>query len=292
MAVSAADVIKVAKAEVGTHEKFSGGHWVNDSKYNEWFGKIPGYDQNGYGYPWCAVFVAWCADHSGAASLYPKSAGCETDVAWFKRAGRFSEYPAVGAQVFFGPGGGSHTGLVVAFDADTITTVEGNTNTNGSAEGDGVYLKTRQRRDSYVYGYGYPKFADGIVSADPAFAKEAPKTPVVTKPAPSKPSAPAKPAKPVVSVAHLNAARSRDIPAATGHTTYPAEVKVVEAALKAEGFLSAAYASDGSWGTMTDKAYNRFRREVLHLTGDDATGAVGLWSLQQLAARHGFTAKA
>jgi hypothetical protein len=106
-----------------------------------------------------------------------------------------------------------------------------------------------------------------------------------SKPAP-------KPTKPVVSVAHLNAARAKDIPAATGHTTYPAEVKVVEAALKAEGFLNPAWASDGSWGTQTDLAYNRFRREVLHLIGDDAKGSVGLQSLKALASRHGFTAKA
>ncbi|MFG3014310.1 N-acetylmuramoyl-L-alanine amidase [Streptomyces cinerochromogenes] len=106
---------------------------------------------------------------------------------------------------------------------------------------------------------------------------------------PSKPTP--RPSKPVVSVAHLNKARAKDIPAATGHTTYPAEVRIVEAALKAEGFLNSAYASDGSWGTMTDRAFNRFRREVLHLTGDDATGSVGLYSLTQLASRHGFTAK-
>ncbi|WP_425837355.1 glycoside hydrolase family 25 protein [Streptomyces fractus] len=110
----------------------------------------------------------------------------------------------------------------------------------------------------------------------------------------AKTTTPAKPAtsKPSVSVAHLNAARTQDIPAKTGHTTYPTEVKVVEAALKAEGFLSAKYATDGSWGTLTDEAYNRFRREVMRLTGKDATGSIGLESLKKLAARHGFTAKA
>lgn len=299
MSVSAADVIKVAKAEVGTHEKRSGGHWVNDSKYNKWFGKIPGYDEDGYGYPWCAVFVAWCADKSGATNLYPKTAGCETAVAWYKARKRWSEYPAVGAQVFYGPGGGTHTGLVVSYTATTITCVEGNTNTDGSAEGDGVYLKTRVRKSANVYGYGYPDFAEGIVSADPEWKDQAPKpskptvpTPPAKPVTPSKPAKPAKPSKPVVSVAHLNSARAKDIPAATGHTTYPAEVKIVEAALKAEKYLSAAYASDGSWGTQTDKAFNRFRREVLHLMGSDATGPVGLYSLTQLASRHGFTAKA
>ncbi|WP_406160998.1 peptidoglycan-binding protein LysM [Streptomyces canus] len=112
--------------------------------------------------------------------------------------------------------------------------------------------------------------------------------PVTSTPSTPKPSTPAKPS---VSVAHLNAARAKDIPAKTGHTTYPTEVKVVEAALKAEGLLDAKYAGDGSWGTTTEAAYNAFRRKVGY-TGSAATGAVGLESLKKLAARHNFTAKA
>ncbi|WLW38504.1 endolysin [Streptomyces phage Vanseggelen] len=185
-------VIDIATREVGVHEKKVGGHWVNDSKYNRWFGKIPGYGQDGYGWPWCAAFVAWVAHEAGVSNLYPKTASCSAGVNWWKKLGRWSEYPAIGAQVFFGPGGGTHTGLVVGYDADNIYTVEGNTNVNGSAEGDGVYKRTRARRSANVYGYGYPKFPEGIKSADPAYAKEAPKAPA--KPAPAKPKpAPAKP---------------------------------------------------------------------------------------------------
>jgi hypothetical protein len=110
---------------------------------------------------------------------------------------------------------------------------------------------------------------------------------------PTTPKPPTKPAtKPSVSLKHILAARTADRPAPTGHATYPAEVKIVEAALKAEGFLPAAYASDGSWGTKTDDAYDEFRRKVMKLSGSDATGAPGLTSLKALAARHGFTAKA
>ncbi|WJN63359.1 endolysin [Streptomyces phage phiScoe55] len=184
-------VLDIATAEVGVHEKKEAGHWVNDSKYNRWFGKIPGYGEDGYGWPWCAAFVAWVAAEAGVASLYPKTASCSQGVNWWKKLGRFSEYPAVGAQVFFGPGGGTHTGLVMSYDADFIYTVEGNTNVNGSAEGDGVYHRKRERRSANVYGYGYPKFPEGIKSADPKYAGEAPKAP--SKPAPAKP-APAKPA--------------------------------------------------------------------------------------------------
>ncbi|WJN63203.1 endolysin [Streptomyces phage phiScoe45] len=189
-------VLSIASGEVGTHEKKSGGHWVNDSKYNRWFGKIPGYGQDGYGWPWCAAFVAWVAHEAGVSNLYPKTASCEAGVSWWKKLGRWSEYPAVGAQVFFGPGGGTHTGLVVRYDADYIYTVEGNTNVNGSAEGDGVYERKRERRSANVYGYGYPKFPEGITSADPKYKGEAPKAP--SKPAPAKPAPAPKPTKPPV----------------------------------------------------------------------------------------------
>lgn len=106
----------------------------------------------------------------------------------------------------------------------------------------------------------------------------------VTSPTP-KPST-----KPVVSVAHLNTARAKDIPAATGHTTYKAEVLTFENALVAEGLLEKKYA-DGSYGTKTDDAYTAFRHKMGY-TGTGATGKVGLESLQLLAARRAFTAKA
>lgn len=280
MTVTAASVIKVAKAEIGVRETRSGGHWVNDSKYNKWFGPIPGYGRGGYDYPYCAAGISWVADKSGAKALYPRTAGCATAVAWFKARGRFSAYPAVGAQVFFGPGGNTHTGLVVSYTATAITTVEFNTNVNGSAEGDGVYLKTHQRKDSYVYGYGYPAFAEGIKSADPAWAKDAPKAP--TKPAGT--------AKPTVDLSELIRAAKTDPGAAQGHQTYAAGTKLVEAALRQGGFLAAKYASDGSFGTTTVTAYAKYQRS-LNYSGTDANGVPGLTSLTKLGAKYGFGVK-
>lgn len=191
-ASQAAKVIAMALTQVGVKETKSGGAWVNDSKYNKWYGSIPGYPRNGMDYPWCAVFVAWVAAQVGAASLYPKTAGCATAVNWFRNKGRFSDYPSVGAQVFFGPGGGTHTGLVIAYTATTITTVEGNTNTNGSANGDGVYRRTRLRKDANTYGYGMPAFAEGITTADPALKGKKGYTYKATASAPAT-SAPATP---------------------------------------------------------------------------------------------------
>jgi hypothetical protein len=186
-------VLDIASGEVGYHEgKNSSGHWNNKEKYAA---EVPGLAWADY-QAWCATFVSWVALKAGAAELYPRTASCEAGVAWFKKEGRFSEYPAVGAQVFYGSGGGTHTGIVVSYDADYIYTVEGNTNDNGSAEGDGVYRKKRERRSSFVYGYGYPKFPEGIKSADPKYAdqKPAPVKPAPVKPAPVKPAPKPKPA--------------------------------------------------------------------------------------------------
>jgi hypothetical protein len=160
-------VASTATGEVGTHEGRSGGHWNNKQKYSP---AVPGLEWSNY-QAWCATFVSWVAMIAGAAALFPCTASCATGVAWFKKRGRFSEYPAVGAQVFYGSGGGSHTGIVLRYDDTYIWTVEGNTNDSGSAEGDGVYEKKRRRRDSYVYGYGYPAYADGSKSADPNATK-------------------------------------------------------------------------------------------------------------------------
>ncbi|MFF1450177.1 LysM peptidoglycan-binding domain-containing protein [Streptomyces sp. NPDC058274] len=167
----AAELIKVAKAEQGYKEGFSGGHWNNKEKYAD---QVPGMAWvSAGGYPWCALFVSWAALKSGNADLFPRTASCATALDWFRSKGRYSDYPAIGAQVFFGPNGGTHTGIVYAYDSTYIYTVEGNTNVNNSPEGDGVYLRKRARRDANTYGYGLPKFAEGVTTADPALKGKA-----------------------------------------------------------------------------------------------------------------------
>lgn len=164
-------IVDVAKSQVGVHEGRTGSHWNNDQRYSD---EVPGLTWSD-GQPWCATFVSWCAMTAGLDALYPRTASCDTAGVWFKQRKAFSEYPAVGAQVFYGtPSDLNHTGIVIDFDADTITAIEGNTNDDGSREGDGVYLKVRQRRDSNVVGYGYPAFPEGIVSADPAWISRLP----------------------------------------------------------------------------------------------------------------------
>lgn len=167
---TAADVIAVAKAEVGYREGYSNGHYNNNQKYSD---EVPGLEWSDW-QAWCQTFQSWVFMKAGAEDLAPRTASCYTAVQWFKSRGRFSEYPAIGAQVFFGSGGASHVGLVYDYDDDYAYTVEGNTNDSGSAEGNGVYLKKRARRDSYLYGYGYPDYDGGIQSADPKWKDQNP----------------------------------------------------------------------------------------------------------------------
>jgi hypothetical protein len=185
---TAQNIIAAAKGQVGYRESFSGGHWTNGEKFAA---QVPGMAWvSDEGQPWCAVFNCWLDVKAGLKPNvdFPLTASCDVAGTWFRTNKRWSAYPAVGAWVFFGTDSDlSHTGRVIAFDADYITTVEGNTNTSGSREGDGVYLKKHGRRETRVIGYGYPKFPEGIDSADPKWAgakptTAAPKPPVVVPP--------------------------------------------------------------------------------------------------------------
>ncbi|NUS26132.1 MAG: peptidoglycan-binding protein [Streptomyces sp.] len=89
-----------------------------------------------------------------------------------------------------------------------------------------------------------------------------------------------------VSLAHVVAAAKKDPAAPQGHTTYKAEVLVVERALKAEGLLAEQYV-DGSFGSLTVNAYARWQRR-LGYSGTAADGIPGMTSLKKLGAKHGF----
>lgn len=162
---SAADAIRIASSQVGYREgKSASGRNNNDQKYSD---QLPGFAWSDF-QPWCATFVQWCLWQVGV-SVAPgaRSAGCAISAAAYRKAGRFTEYPGIGFQVFFGANGGTHTGIVYKYDDDYIYTIEGNTNDNGSAEGDGVYRKKRARKVDYVYGYGIPYYKGKAESADP-----------------------------------------------------------------------------------------------------------------------------
>ncbi|WP_333745373.1 hypothetical protein [Streptomyces sp. IBSBF 2950] len=157
-------VIAVGKSQIGYREGYTEGGWTNAEKYAS---EVPGLSW-AQGQSWCAVFTSWVAMRAGCASLFPRTADCSAAVTWFTSAGRWSWYPAIGAQVMYGTSGQDHTGIVYAYDTTYIWTIEANTSDNGTSEGDGVYFRKRKRSDANVYGYGLPAYPEGIITAEVA----------------------------------------------------------------------------------------------------------------------------
>ncbi|MFF5445501.1 hypothetical protein [Streptomyces sp. NPDC012888] len=97
------------------------------------------------------------------------------------------------------------------------------------------------------------------------------------------------PSKPVVDLSKLIAAAKAD-PPKTGTPVSYSGVKVVEAALAAEGHL-ARHLVDGHFGTATRSAYSAWQRR-LGYAGADADGIPGLASLTALGKKRGFNVTA
>ncbi|MES9589951.1 peptidoglycan-binding protein [Streptomyces sp. NPDC094045] len=158
-------VLSIAKGEVGYQAQRAPGE--RPSGHQKYSGQVPGLEWSNY-QPWCATWTSWVALKAGVASLYPRTASVFTAMQWFKNAGRWSDYPAIGAQVIYGTSGSTHTGICYAYDTTYIYTYEGNTSTTNDANGNKVMARKRVRRDAYVHGYGLPKFTEGITTADPS----------------------------------------------------------------------------------------------------------------------------
>lgn len=141
--------------ELGTAE--SG---VNDVKYNDWY---YGQHVSGSKYPWCAVFVSWCANQAGVLdALGGKCAGVAEFERRFKAAGTFhykgSGYqPQAGDIMILSSNGASHTGIVYASDSTTFYTVEGNSS-------DKVQKCSYSLTYNKLTGWGHPDYAGNAMS--------------------------------------------------------------------------------------------------------------------------------
>lgn len=135
-------LLQIAQAEVGTKE--SG---INSVKYNDWY---YGRHVSGSAYPWCAVFVSWCANQAGMLNTFiPKTASCSNGMSWYSNKGwykkRGSYTPQAGDIIYFG--GGSHTGIVKSCDGSKVYTIEGNSSNS-------VKENSYSIDSSYISGYG------------------------------------------------------------------------------------------------------------------------------------------
>lgn len=122
---------------------------------------------NVQGQPWCDSYQDTLLIHLFGVDKAKKllngfSAYTPDSVAFFKRAGRYSKTPNVGAQVFFKNNTRvHHVGYVYDYDSQYIYTNEGNTSSapgvvdNGGAVANKKYLRT----DPHIDGYGFPDYS-------------------------------------------------------------------------------------------------------------------------------------
>jgi CHAP domain len=158
--VSAQQVIKLAKSQVGISEDRSG-----TTKFNKWYMddsraqrtiKRDGGSRGAYrDAAWCDMFVSWIGNKLGLSGTVGFDAWAVKHAEWFKDHGRWGHQPRPGAVTFFAWNGHKiddieHVGFTIKDNHDgTIQTVEGNTHNT---------VAIRERKKSFVVGYGYPDY--------------------------------------------------------------------------------------------------------------------------------------
>jgi hypothetical protein len=143
--------VEIAVRQVGVREVGGENHGAMVREYL----KSVGLDE---GNPWCQAFVNWCLVASAhmLRLQFPTrgyfTTGYTPAVAnWARTNSLWIGAPARRASdqvLFWIPSKGriGHTGIVIAHDADTFTTVEGNTGSGDGviANGDGVYKRVHR----------------------------------------------------------------------------------------------------------------------------------------------------
>lgn len=147
-----ADIAAVARAEVGASGSIESPPYSNNVKYNTWY---YGHAVSGSSYPWCCVFVEWCANQCGyiESGLFMRTAGCTPLYYYFINNQGFAHYsmrncaaytgrgymPVPGDIMFFWDGSVmEHIGIIVEAGDGYVSVVEGNTTGFGSIPGGGV----------------------------------------------------------------------------------------------------------------------------------------------------------
>ena len=146
--------ISIATAEVGYHEGAN-----NHTKYGDEMHKIQPSNMNANA-PWCDAWFDWCilqtCKHFGKGVETAKQVLCGdfddytyNSVNLYKKAGRWSNTPHRGDQIFFG--GSGHTGIVTSVSGGIVNTIEGN-------KGDEVRTCSYSKSSPSIIGYGRPRY--------------------------------------------------------------------------------------------------------------------------------------
>lgn len=186
MGYTATQLVKIAEAEIGYHEKASNSNLdsktansgnKNFTKYGRDLFNAGFFNGNKNGADWCAQFPTWCVwkltGKNKKKTEYilcvggDLSAGCGFALKYYKQAGRFDKTPKVGDQIFFKYNlndtsyTADHTGIVVRVTDSLIETIEGNS-------GNEVKRKAYQRTDKTIIGYGHPRYDAETATKAPA----------------------------------------------------------------------------------------------------------------------------
>ena len=263
MGYTAKQLVSIAEAEIGYHEKASNSNLdsktansgnKNFTKYGRDLFNAGFFNGNKNGFDWCAQFPTWCVwkltGKNKAKAEYilcvggDLSAGCGFALKYYKAAGRFDHNPKVGDQIFFKySNDGStadHTGIVVRVTDKLVETIEGNS-------GNEVRHKVYQLNDKTIIGYGHPRY--DAETATKAPAKEGAKTVKIEMPILRKGS--------------------------TGEA-----VKTLQRLLRQLQYVNldgkTLIIVDGSFGSNTEAAVKRWQQK--HLNGADGIVGIKTWN--------------
>lgn len=155
---TANDVLKIAKAELGTKENPANSNKV---KYNTWYyGRVV----SGPDYPWCMVFVQWIFNQAGV-NLGLKTASCTALMNHTKKQKRFVTSGFKPGDILFyqfdSDSAADHTGICESATSTTVTAIEGNTSVNGSQSNGGAVCRQTRKR-SCVLGAYRPIFSNPV----------------------------------------------------------------------------------------------------------------------------------
>lgn len=235
-------VIDIAISQIGYHEKASNADLddftansgsANYTKYSRILDSIEGfYNGKKQSFAWCDQFCDACFVLAYGVTLAMEllcqpwqsaGAGCEYSAGYYKAKGQFYNYPETGDQIFFDYGGGiNHTGIVVAVDGLTVTTVEGNAD-------DQVKQCSYSIASNVIAGYGRPNWAiDG----------EAP------EPEPVETTCDLEITAPIVKYGNVSP-----------------WVAIMQICLISRGYSCGRYGADGEYGADTKNALERFQSD-------------------------------
>ena len=265
MGYTAKQLVAIAEAEIGYHEKASNSNLdsktansgnKNFTKYGRDLFNAGFFNGNKNGFDWCAQFPTWCVWKLTGKNKNKTeyilcvggdlSAGCGFALKYYKQAGRFDKTPKVGDQIFFKYNlndtsyTADHTGIVVRVTDKLVETIEGNS-------GNEVKRKAYQRTDKTIIGYGHPRY--DAETATKAPAKEETKTVKIEMPVLKRGS--------------------------TG-----AAVKTLQRLLRQLQYVNTDGKTllivDGSFGSNTEAAVKRYQQK--HLNGVDGIVGIKTWN--------------